>query len=569
MSRERSPIRRSPQRKHTVIGALETFLRSEPDLLVVPIERITPRGLAPPERDGEGLCADRRQLIGAGFALYWQRCTALFQRAPMLWFPPRRQHLCFARADGKVRPYSQPLHRASWLLEEADLDPARSNAEFLAYQILHAERMGLVGSVTEALALNSTYWALLDDPAVEAFRDACYRSSRSDRDAYRVLADALPAVRRELVAARRARGAVATKAGSAIPGLLHSFAAEAERTLASYHRRFPAAGADSIAKLCDELALNPPHVLVSAGSNAVVWDPAEPDATTRLRSALAPATAAGVERIGCDLRVIHRCSQDFRASLRDPDALPLAGPDAAQSGLCFAVRGRAILGYDLDESGMERRRTPAPPFERTLLAGRATHEWAHLAVEAGWVPLRQDSVRRHREHLEALAEEFRAVLLEAPDRERGRFGAELSSIGAGEPALRLVRVALARTSDFRANLLAVRYLRPEERETYVRSNVYSHVRVAAPFSLFPMLARYAFEYQYLQWAEIDDPWDYFAESTWFRSHYLDPGILRTARAKSLFAAVGRVLAGYRVDESRFLRAGGHPDDGIVADAPNR
>ena len=35
---------------------------------------------------------------------------------------------------------------------------------------------------------------------------------------------------------------------------------------------------------------------------------------------------------------------------------------------------------------MERLHGPPLPYARAMLGARTVHEWAHLAVEAGWVP---------------------------------------------------------------------------------------------------------------------------------------------------------------------------------------
>src|SRR4029077_20269193 len=96
-------------------------------------------------------------------------------------------------------------------------------------------------------------------------------------------------------------------------------------------------------------------------------------------------------------------------------ALPAPDADSAQSGYSYLHRERGLIAYNLHEPGMERLRGPALPFARAMLAARTMHEWAHLAVDAGWVRRSVDA-DGWRERVAALAAALGAG---GPDAARG------------------------------------------------------------------------------------------------------------------------------------------------------
>ncbi|MFO0980219.1 MAG: hypothetical protein U1E76_00485 [Planctomycetota bacterium] len=221
---------------------------------------------------------------------------------------------------------------------------------------------------------------------------------------------------------------------------------------------------------------------------------------------------------------------------------------------------RRLVAYNLHEGRMHRLHEPAPPFERWMLAARTAHEWAHLAVDAGWVAVpahRRQEVLQLRAalaaQLETIAAELPAPLCAATAEHHRRLAAAHRSLGQA-----LAAVALARLPDYQANLLAQRYLTADEIETYVRNNVASLAHDHAPHELLVRLARHAFEYQYLRFAQVRDPWRYFTSSTFFPNHYLRSGAITIARTTELFATMARVCDCHEVDSS-WVRAS--PPDG--------
>jgi hypothetical protein len=105
-----------------------------------------------------------------------------------------------------------------------------------------------------------------------------------------------------------------------------------------------------------------------------------------LRNALRDASGAGVADVHVDLAVMVSRTRAFRAAVVDLQALARPDPAMAQTGYSFIHPTRALITYNLLEPGMERLRGPSRPFARAMLGARTIHEWAHLAVDSGWVP---------------------------------------------------------------------------------------------------------------------------------------------------------------------------------------
>ncbi|MDA1265964.1 MAG: hypothetical protein O2816_12860, partial [Planctomycetota bacterium] len=171
----------------------------EPGVFVLPAEELGPEGLDAEFRAGAeratGLPAAWFNRFDEAWRLYWSRTTALASADPSTWFPPRCQSVVITLEGAAVRPYFQPFHRSSWLLEQSDFDPDVP-AEFGAFLILQVERMGLLQAVGPALAANLSYWVQRSVEEVAAFREGARRATRSDAPAYQALAEALPWIRR-------------------------------------------------------------------------------------------------------------------------------------------------------------------------------------------------------------------------------------------------------------------------------------------------------------------------------------------------------------------------------------
>src|SRR5262249_44522965 len=155
-----------------------------------------------------------------------------------------------------------------------------------------------------------------------------------------------------------------------------------------------------------------------------------------------------------DLGIVARHTRAFRVALVDRDALPAPSPHTEQSGYSYLHRERALIAYNVDEPGMERLRGPALPYAAAMLGARTVHEWAHLAVDAGWVPRRATDAE-----LAAcqgrLAELLTGVIAKLPPPVRTMTARDVADVGAGgAPADGLVRLFLARISDWQSNLLA-------------------------------------------------------------------------------------------------------------------
>jgi hypothetical protein len=212
-----------------------------------------------------------------------------------------------------------------------------------------------------------------------------------------------------------------------------------------------------------------------------------------------------------------------------------------------------MLVYDLDEPGIDRRHGPALPFARAMLGARAAHEWAHLAVDAGWVPL-VVAAPAYAERVATLAAQLDAVVAQAPDPVRRVAADDLAALVASEAApagTALARVLLRRMADFQANLLAARYLSEAERETYVRHNVRALRSQYHPAQLWRLLVRALFELQYLRFSAVADRRTFFLRSTWFDADFFDRGILDAARFDTLSTAVSAICDCYAVDETKF------------------
>ncbi len=550
---------------------LAEYYLADPRLVLVPIEHLTPSGmsteLAALLTTRAGWSAARLELFDRAFALYWSRATALAGRT-RTWVPPRLRHVAIVADPAAVRPYVQLLNTSAWMLYASDFDPAGSNPEFAAYLLAHGDRMALSGEVTLVALHNAAWWFERSEEECAEFAAAAERSPRPDAGGFRALAAALPWLRRLrhetldpplVVSPHRAipgTGLLVPKALEHEPrALVDAWTDAARRALEGYRSAWQATPSAAIAELADWLALDAPPLLITAGRARIVWDPEHPDRLGSLRSALKRADAAALEAIAADLRVVARHTRAFHASLVAPEALPAPAPGTEQSGYSFLHRERARIAYDLDEPGMERLRGPALPYARAMLGARTVHEWAHLAVDAGWVPraASEDELGARRRRL---ADGLAAVIAGLPAGVRTMTARDLADVGAGgAPADGLAELFLARMSDYQSNLLARRFLEPIEMETYVRHNVRTLRPFYAPPQLLRMLIRYLFEYQYLALSAVPDRRAYFLRSTWFDADFITTGVLSLDRFDELADAAAAIVACYGVDESRFRPVG--------------
>jgi hypothetical protein len=261
---------------------------------------------------------------------------------------------------------------------------------------------------------------------------------------------------------------------------------------------------------------------------------------------------APVESFRRDLDVISKHTRAFLAALEDPDTLP-APHDLEQEAGTYIHESRKLIAYDVRHPAMNRLREPSPPFERWMLGARTLHEWGHLAVDAGMVrvPPREmaafaDAQRQARELIDRLIAEASPTLQKVAAEEAKLLG------GTASPGEALFATLMGRMDDFQANVLARRFLAPEEMETYARANV---ITLAQQAGVGPWLklVRHAYEFQYLRLGMLEEPFVYFTERVWFSQHFVQAGIVSAEGAHDLFEAVSRVCDCYAVDESFFTK----------------
>ena len=524
-----------------------------------------------------GLLAARRgwrpaqvSLFDAGLSLYWTRGAALARRT-RTWPAPRLRHVAVAADATAVRPYSQLLNTSAWLLYASDLDAKRAHPEWVAYLLMHGDWMAVTGEVTMAAAQAAAWWLERTDDECVAFAVAASRAARPDAAGFRAVAAALPwlrGLRHVDLRPPRLMSPHRTIPGTGLlvpeeiehepPTLIVRWRAAAEDALRTYRSAWSARDPAAAAALVDWLAQTAPPLLVTAEGGRIVWNPDAPDAVAPLRRTLADADAVAVRAIHDDLRVVDRHTRAFLGAVVDPAPLATAPADGEQRGYSYFHRERRLVAYNVDERGMERRHGPSLPFARAMLGARTVHEWAHLADVVGWIPrtLEDD---RWQDAQDALAGALDATIAAAPSPVRARTAADLSRLAdGGSPGRALVRIALTRLPDYRANLVARRFLDEDECETYVRHNIRTLRPDYPPEQLWRMLIRYLYEYQYLgahlALTRITDARTFLWQSTWFANDFVASGVLDDARFDALAEGVRMLCGAHSVDETRFSGA---------------
>ncbi len=547
--------------------ALVDYYFADPRLFLIPIEHLGPSGMSRELADvlrARGTWSDDHvALFDRSFALYWSRSLVLARRT-RTWMPPRIRHVAVVSDAQGVRPYAQLLNTSAWTMYACDFDPEASHAELGAYLFVHGDRMVLSGEVTRSALHAAVWWLERTDEECDAFAAAAMRSRRPDAAGFQAVARALPWLRRlrhETIAPPVAltphRGIPGT--GILVPqalerepqGLVDAWSTAAGRTLDGFRAVWRTDPTRVVAELSEWLARDVPPLLVSSGRSRILWDPEHPERLGALRSALKRGDAVGVAAVGDDLHVVEQRTRAFLAAVRDVDALPLPDPDAEQSGYGYMHRKRRLIAYDLEEPGMERLSGPALPYASAMLGARTIHEWAHLAVDAGWVP-RVTSDAAFVERRDRFAGAFARVLASMPPALRALTNADLSELARdGDPGHALARIFLARITDFQANLLAQRFLDRDEIETYIRHNIRTLHFAYPPTQVLRVLVRYLFELQYLGFSEAPDPAAFLVRSTWFDHDLFATGLLDPATFHELAEHAAALCACYAVDESRF------------------
>jgi hypothetical protein len=507
-------------------------------------------------------------LFDAGFSLYWTRSAALARRT-RTWPAPRLRHVAVVADPAAVRPYCQLLNTSAWMLYASDVDPERSHPEWVAYLLAHGDRMAVTGEVTMTATQAAAWWLERSDEECAAFAASAGRATRPDAAGFQAVAAALPWLRRlhhedisppRIASPHRAIPGTGLLVPRALerepPALIVRWRGAAEDAVRRYRAAWAARDPAAVRALLAWLEREAPPLLVTADGGRIVWDPAAPGRIEPLRDVLAGADGVAVRAVHEDLRVVDRHTRAFLGSVVDPAPLAAVPIDADQSGYSHLHRERRLIAYNVDERGMERRHGPPLPFARAMLGARTVHEWAHLADAAGWVPRTLDA-SGWQEAADALAAELDATIAGAPAGVRTRTAADLARLADGgtTPGAGLVRIALTRLPDYRANLVARRFLDEEERETYVRHNIRTLRPDYPPEHLWRMLVRYLYEYQYLGphlgLTNIKDGRTFLWQSTWFQDDFVEGGVLDAARFGALAQRVARLCEAHAVDEARF------------------
>lgn len=553
---------------------LQDFYLGQDGVVLIPIEHLSREGLgrefqAALEARG-AFSPEWLAFFNHAFACYWERALDLHARAPQYWMPPRVQHLCVYTATQGINPYSQLFHRSSWSLIASDFDPASSSLEYAVFQFFQAERANLMRQLLPALVANLNYFLTLAAEQLEDFEEGCQRSQRGDVSGFQALAAAtswisqcyhpsLKPPRLHLpgyIQIPYADLIMPASQQERLNDLQQAWAMAAQGVI-ERHFAFHAQPAPSKGQqVADWLIETRPSLLVAGKDGRLVWDPERPEAVDQLLPELAGVTAIAEERLIADLAVVDHHTRRFWACVRDPQGLAEPAPFMTPGGLSYVHPTRHLITYSLgDEGNRYRLQEPSPPFERLMLGARTLHEWGHLAAESGWIGVQEANKTHYDECRAALVACLEGLHASASATVRAATAMEMEHLRAssqsGNPFRFLVKLMITRSEDYQANLLAQRFLRPAEMETYLRHNVYSLVTETDTTGVYARLLRYAYQFQYLRLSRIDHPLAFFLSSTWFPEEYFRRGILNEAQFQELLDRVGDLCDCYTIDESKF------------------
>lgn len=548
----------------TCTAATRRLCFAHDGVFMVPAEALSQHGMdagwADAALEQGRLTASQRGCLESGFALYWRRATELFARAPGSWFPPRQTNVLVVADPASVLPYFDPFGGTSSLLYRSDLD---TNAEYVAWLLLHNERVSLLKSLRAALICNLSCWLGRDAVSLQAFSEAARRATRPDATVFVRLADAfewLGALRHDplhppdpeeatepYLHVEAADLFVPKRLQAPLSALLAAADAGLQSALQPAMPVRRAASSGTLDTLCDWMQRERAHLLVKSAQGQTVWTPESRD-TGALRAALSAASEDAVASLGSDFAMVHDRSRAFLDALVDPTGLPRhCAVLEAGDGVYLDAAQHAVV-YELHQPGFDASTDPAPPFHRLLLGARVVHEWGHLAHAGKLLCVPEHGKRACAEARGELGEVFLQVLSRLPKRLHADVADELHALAPlpGDRAAALARKTLARVGDYLANLLCSHFLPAEEMQAYVRHNVRSHL--AEQLGLVGELARYAYEVHYLELAAM--PRSYFFSTTRYNDYFVHTGLVSEDDTHALFDAAGRVLACYAIDESK-------------------
>ncbi len=546
-----------------VSSALRRFCLAHPNAFVIPAEAMDEHGLnkemATMLVEEDRLTADRVVNLEAGTALYWQRCRDLFARAPGSWFPPRQSNILVVSEPRGVVPYMEPFIGTSAMLYTSDLD---TNPEYVAYLLVHIERLALLRSVRSTLVCNLSYWFDRDAESRRAFARAAAKARRPDARCFAALARAFDWVDQlvhlplreppqdlteqylaiegaDLYVPRRLEPQVAALCDSGEQAVMKAMQKSVPASVPAHSRTVDA--------LCDWLQQTRAHVIVHATDGSTAWSP-EMNDPRWIRRALHDASDDAVASVHTHLRLIDERSRQFLDCVRDPAALPkqCAVLEAGDGAYVDPARGAVV--YELKQPGFDALSVAAPPYFELLLGARVMHEWGHVAHTAKFLRVPAENKAAYTEARAGLGECFTRTLEAMPERVFDRVAEEASGLAhcADELPSMLARKTLSRVGDYLSNLMCSKLIPGEEMQAYVRTNVRHHLD--ENLGLISELARYAYEVHYLELAGL--PRSYFFGTTRFNEYFIESGIISEEGTHALFDAVGRVLACYAIDQTK-------------------
>jgi hypothetical protein len=543
--------------------AVRRFALAHPSIVVVPAEMLDEHGLEPEFAElliAEGrLSAGQIDCLERGVALYWQRCRDLYARAPQSWFPPRQTNLVIVSEPRGILPYMEPFTGTSSLLYASDLD---THSEYVAYALMHVDRLALLGSVRSALVCNLSYWFDRDDASRSAFASAAARATRPDARCFTALADTFEWIDQllhiplrepqrdisepyleivegaELYAPKRLQPQITALCDEAESAISDAMQTTAPATVPARSRTVDA--------LCDWLQQTRAHVIVVAPDGTTVWSP-EMNDPRWMRLALVNASDAAVTSLHEDLRTIDARSRQFLERVTDVDMLPKSCAVLESQGGTYIDPARRAVVHKLKQEVFDSLTLPAPPYFRQFLGARVMHEWGHLAHAAKFLRVPDENKLAYREARAEIGHCFMKAIAAIPAIARSTDAetAGLSLCSKELPAI-LARKTLARVGDYLSNLMCSKMLPGEEMQIYVRTNVRHHFD--KNLGLVSELARYAYEVHYLTLADL--PRSYFFNTSRFVDYFIHSGIITEDNTNALFDAVGRVLACYEIDQTK-------------------
>ncbi|MDI1436871.1 hypothetical protein [Polyangium sorediatum] len=556
----------------------ERFYMAHPGALLIPAEHLDEEGIAALAGEERALLQGRLgvseehiALFNRGYRLYRARAASLHARAPGSWLPPRKANLLLATDPARVRPYAEPFLGTTWFLYASDLDPTRSHEEYVCYQLFHVERLAFLKALRAAVCFNLSYFLDRTENELHDFSRAASRATRPDAPAFVALARALPWIRtlyhlplREPPPGRSEGLGHVDGADLLIPkevrpdllALFGAFDAAAREMQASFLAAQAAESAEGptpVDIVCRFLAEERPDVVLVDPSGKVVYRPEDADKLDDARAALAPLVSTRVaESLREDLRVVSDKSRAVLASLRDPDVLRRTSTEVDLEGGVYIRADLRRIVYELRQPGFDPLREEAPPYHRQLLAARVVHEWGHLVHEAGLVRVPEARKREYEAALGFVEADWETLVAHMPARLAEDVSHELEELRAdpASPGPALARGTLTRIADYASNVFFRGYLRSEELQSYIRTNVRHHLN--EDLGPLAQLARHALELQYLGLASSGDPLPYFLETSYFDAYFVRTQVYAEGEIRGLLHSMQRLCQCYELDPEAFV-----------------